>query len=179
MIVPQETKKYVLTGAPFTGKTTVLDIIKANGYPVVPETARMVIEEEQAKESAILPWKDLSLFQEKVVMKQAQLESEIFGRHVFLDRGILDSYAYSKLGNVDAPLHAYKDAHLRYAQVFILELLPGYTPDTVRKETADYRHQIHQALFEAYEQFGYAPIVVPILSPENRAEFIRRHIDSK
>ena len=145
----------------------------------MPETARIIIEEEQEKNSDILPWKDLMFFQEKVVLKQVQMESEISETHVFLDRGILDSYAYSKLGNVSAPLHAYQDAHSRYIQVFILELLPGYTPDTVRKETADYRHQIHQALFDAYEQFGYAPIVVPILSPENRAEFILRHIDSK
>ena len=179
MTILGKTKKYVLTGRPYSGKSTVLDLIQKKGYPVVPETARMVIEEEQAKGSAILPWKDFSLFQDKVVLKQTQLESEIAGPNVFLDRGILDSYAYSKLGKVDAPLYAYQDAHLRYTQVFILELLPGYTPDEVRKETAEYRISIHQALFEVYEQFGYTPIEVPVLSPPERTEFILRHIESR
>ncbi len=176
MTTKRVTKKYVLTGGPFTGKTTVVDILKAKGYPVVPETARMVIEEEQLKGSDVLPWKDLALFQEKVVMKQAELEFALSDDKVFLDRGILDSYAYSKLGNVSVPLHAYQDAHLRYAQVFILELLPGYEPDEVRKETAEYRDSIHQALFNAYREFGYTPTVVPVLSPHERAEFILSHV---
>ena len=171
-----DSKKYVLTGGPFTGKTTVLDIIKSRGYPVVPETARMVIEEEQTKGSNMLPWKDLLQFQEKVVTKQLELELEISGTHVFLDRGVLDSYAYSKVGNVSAPTSAYHDAHLRYTQVFILQLLPGYTQDIVRKETAEYRELIHQALYDAYKEFGYAPIEVPVLSPKDRVEFMLRHI---
>ena len=171
-----DSRKYVLTGGPFTGKTTVLDIIKARGYPVVPETARMVIEDEQGKGGDILPWKDLSRFQEKVVMKQLELELEITGTHVFLDRGVIDSYAYSRVGNVSAPKSAYHDAHLRYAQVFILELLPGYSPDNVRKESTEYREAIHQALYDAYKEFGYDPIIVPVLSRHERVEFILSRI---
>lgn len=45
-----------------------------------------------------------------------------------------------------------------------------------RKETALYRDSLHQALFDAYEEFEYAPIVVPVLSPEVRAEFILSHV---
>lgn len=176
MIITSETKKYVLTGGPFSGKTTVLDILKAKGYPVVPETARMVIEEEQAKGGDVLPWKNLAHFQEKVVMKQIELEFELSGEYAFLDRGLLDSYAYSKLGNIRAPLHVYKDAHLRYAQVFIFELLSGYTTDIVRKETIEYRQMTHLALYDAYKEFGYAPIVVPVLSLEDRVEFILSRI---
>lgn len=176
MIKSKESKKYVLTGGPFTGKTTVLDILRQRGYPVVPESARIVIEEEQAKASEVLPWKDLSRFQEQVVVKQMQLELDASGEHVFLDRGLLDSYAYSKVGNVIAPIHAHHDAHLRYAKVFILELLPKYIPDEIRKETLEYRALIHRALGDAYQEFGYVPIVVPVLPPAGRVEFILRHI---
>lgn len=172
------TNRYVLTGAPFTGKSSVIDILKAKGYPVVPETARIVIEEEQVRGSNVLPWKDLYLFQEAVVKKQLRFELETTGEQVFLDRGVIDSYAYGKIGNVSAPPHTYHDAHLRYTQVFILELLPGYTPDNVRKETAEYRQIIHRALYDAYKEFGYTPIVVPVLSPEERATLILSHIES-
>lgn len=167
-----DSRKYVLTGGPFAGKTTVLNIIKEKGYPVVPESARIVIEEEQVIGSNVLPWKNLSQFQMKVVTKQLELEFKASGQHVFLDRGVLDSHAYSKVGKVTSPASVYHDVHLRYAKVFILELLPGYTPDNVRKESAEYREKIHQALYDAYKEFGYDPIVVPALPPQERVAFI-------
>ena len=39
-------KRYVLTGGPCSGKTTVLNILAKCGYPVVPELAREMIEKE-------------------------------------------------------------------------------------------------------------------------------------
>ncbi len=171
-------KKYVLTGTAFTGKSTVIDLLAAQGYPIVPETARIIIEEEQKKGSDILPWKDLFQFQEKVIERQTLLESEVLGEHIFLDRGVLDSYAYSKAGELTLPKKFFEGAHLRYHTVFILELLPGYQPDEVRKETSEYREVVHHALKEAYEEFGYKPVAVPVFSPEQRVEFILKHIKS-
>ncbi len=171
-------KKYVLTGTAFTGKSTLLELLAARGYPVVPETARMIIEEEQKKGSDILPWKDLYKFQQKVVERQVLLESEVSGEHIFLDRGVLDSYAYSKAGNLALPKSFFEGAHLRYHSVFILELLPGYQQDEVRKETSEHREAVHRAIRESYEEFGYKPVVIPVLSPEDRLEFILKHIAS-
>lgn len=61
-------EKYVLTGGPGTGKTTLLKELAKRGYQTVPEAARLVIQEEQRKEQGkgeqgILPWTDLYKFQ--------------------------------------------------------------------------------------------------------------------
>jgi predicted ATPase len=37
-------KKYVLTGGPGTGKTTVLEILSLRGYNIISETAREIIK---------------------------------------------------------------------------------------------------------------------------------------
>ncbi len=50
-------KKYVLTGGPSVGKITVIEILAKRGYKILPEVARMIIEEERIKGTDILPWK--------------------------------------------------------------------------------------------------------------------------
>ena len=59
-------KAHVITGGPGVGKTTVVEILARRGYAIVPEAARMIIEEERLKDSDVLPWKNLSLFQIEV-----------------------------------------------------------------------------------------------------------------
>jgi predicted ATPase len=83
-------KKYVITGGPGIGKTTIIELLAMKGYKIVPEAARMIIEEEKLVESDAVPWKNLQLFQEKVAARQLELESVVKGDVIFLDRGIID-----------------------------------------------------------------------------------------
>ena len=62
-------KKYVITGGPGIGKTTVIEILSSRGYEIVPEAARIIIEEEQINDSDALPWKNLKKFQNLVAQK--------------------------------------------------------------------------------------------------------------
>lgn len=170
-------KKYVLTGGPNVGKSTVMNVLIARGYGVVPETARMVIEEEQAKNSDILPWKDLLQFQEVVARRQLEAEMKICGQKVFLDRGIVDGYAYCKQGNVPVPKDLIDNARGRYDAIFLLAPLARYENDHVRKENKEFQVVIHAMIEEAYREFGYDIIHVPVLSIYERAEFILRAIE--
>jgi predicted ATPase len=61
-------RRFILTGAPGSGKTSVLRALRVLGYAVVPEAATDVIAAEQAKSHAE-PWRDL-LFTERIVAKQ-------------------------------------------------------------------------------------------------------------
>jgi predicted ATPase len=172
-------KKYVLTGGPSIGKTTAIEILASMGYSVAPEIARMVIEEERIKDSDVLPWKDLKKFQEKVAGKQVEMEDSILADVVFLDRSVIDGYGYSKLGNIAPPILIEKVAKGRYEKIFVLDPLPHFENDGLRFENHEEAKIIHQAIIDAYKHFGYDPIFVPVLPPQERVEYILDRIDTK
>ena len=58
-------RRYILTGAPGSGKTSILRILAARGYPVIAEAATDVISAEQAAGVAE-PWQD-PLFVDKII----------------------------------------------------------------------------------------------------------------
>jgi len=172
-------KRFVITGGPGRGKSTLIDILASRGYTVVSEAARMIIEEEQSAGSEALPWKDLATFQTKVVQRQLDLESETVGDVVFFDRGILDGYGYCVQKGMPIPqiiLDKIDQVGERYDKIFVLEALPGYKLDKIRFEDEKTATDIHNAIVDAYKKFGYEPILVPAFPPEQRADFIVSNI---
>lgn len=165
-------KKYVLTGGPGIGKTTIIEILSSMGYEIVPEAARIIIEEEQFKNTDALPWKNLQKFQNLVVQKQLEDENKIKNEIVFLDRGIIDGYGYCMLGNAEVPELIIQNAQNRYEKVFILDQLETYANDSARLETHDEAKKVHEAIIDAYQHFGYELVFVPVLPPEDRVKFI-------
>ncbi len=168
--------KFVITGGPGVGKTTTLLEIQKLGHRVVPEAARQIITQEQQKKEGILPWTNLFVFQQLVTKLQLELEDGVGKEIAFLDRGYVDNFAYCKVGNILAPqeLVALKSIH-KYDGVFVLDPLPHYNKDDVRKEDAVFAQALHEAIMEVYHEQGYSPIRVPVLSPEERARFILKH----
>jgi predicted ATPase len=169
-------KKYVLTGGPGIGKTTVLNILTERGYKIIPEAARLIIEEEKNKDSEALPWKNLQLFQEKVAAEQIKLESKIIDEQVFLDRGLIDNHGYCTHKKVPTPKVALEEGRGRYNKVFILDRIPGYKTDESRFEDEKTAKEIHSAIIQSYLDFGYDIVTVPVLPPEERADFIINNI---
>src|SRR5947209_13855687 len=96
-------KSYVITGGPSVGKTTVIQLLREKGYTVLPEAARMIIEEESTKGSEVLPWKNLARFQAEVARRQFRQEETNQFETRFLDRSLIDGYAYCMLGKVQVP----------------------------------------------------------------------------
>lgn len=169
-------KKYVLTGGPGNGKTTIIEILASRGYAIVPEAARIVIDEEKVKESEVLPWKNLVKFQARVVQKQLELEQEITAEITFLDRSIIDGHAYCQNGNIPTPEIVAELARDRYDLIFFVEPLGSYAIDDIRFETQSEAIMVHQAISSAYKEFGYELISVPPLSPDERVELILNHL---
>lgn len=167
-----EPRRIAITGGPGVGKTTVLEILSKKGYTIVPEAARIIIKQEMQKDSDCLPWRNLQIFQNSVSNIQFKLENLAKGAIIFSDRGIVDGYAYSKLGGILVPEVVLTHGRNRYQAVFILNELPNYKTDTSRKEDIKLAKKIHEAVNSAYIEFGYNPIQVPVLPPEERARFI-------
>ena len=175
-------EKYILTGGPGTGKTTLLDSLTKKGFASLPEVARQIIAEEQVKEKddgyqGVYPWTNLALFQKLVMKRQLQQEQRI--KHsphnrIFLDRSLADSIAYAEIGNI--PVH--HDLHdlieqADYTRVFYLEQLPFYNQDKERKEDQTLARRIHEKLYHVYDRLGFDIVTVPVCgSIEERVQFV-------
>lgn len=183
-------KKYIFTGGPCVGKSTMLEALALHGYGVIPEASRMILDSEQEKErntsgyAGILPWTDQRKFEQMVIRKQLELEGmlEEGVQHeaIFLDRALVDNLAYAELTGFD--LFPYLKDAIRsagYAKVFFLEQLPFYAKDAARKEDADRAKQIHEKIFEVYDRLGYDVVRVPPVSIEGRVQLILSELPEK
>jgi predicted ATPase len=66
------TNFHILTGAPGTGKSTVLNILSNNGVLTVPEPAREILREQRLLYGRGLPEEDPQLFVELILLKALQ-----------------------------------------------------------------------------------------------------------
>ena len=69
-------KRYILTGTPGSGKTSIIRLLEIMGYLVVEEAATDIIALEQVQGNAE-PWKDAS-FINKIVELQKTKTSTVF-----------------------------------------------------------------------------------------------------
>jgi predicted ATPase len=169
------TNKYVLTGGPGTGKSTIEKIANDNKIYTIAEVSEWVIELERKKGSDILPWENRDKFQKEVLKTQLEWEREIPKtiETAILDRGIPDGIAYYKLDNLEPPKELMEEAKKAdYKKVFLLDMLENYENTKIRKEDRETSEKIHKTIEETYKSLGYRPIRVPVMSPEERLEFI-------
>ncbi|MFH1072553.1 MAG: ATP-binding protein [Nanoarchaeota archaeon] len=165
--------KYVITGGPGAGKTSVITYLQNQGIAILPEAARMVIEEQEIMQGDLVPWKNRTGFQRAIFQRQKDLEARINGQPTFLDRGFGDNIAYYTLDGTDIPsdeMDAAKNAN--YEAIFLLDPLPKYVNDRARKEDEQTAQKIHQAIATAYERLGYTVIRVPVMPIEKRGDYI-------
>jgi predicted ATPase len=169
--------KYVITGGPCVGKTTLCNELRRLGHHIIPEAARAIIDEEQLKENGILPWTDLYKFQNLIADRVEGLEEKV--ENGFCDRGILDGIAYCIEGNLPIPerLQAHAAKNDRYSKVYHLDPVPDYVCDTARKESKERGNHLHKLIGEVYAKAGYTVIKVPFLSVEERAQYILKNME--
>jgi len=179
MATIQNLRRIAITGGPCSGKSTLLEILKQKGFQVVPEAAREVIEQEKARDSDCLPWKNLQKFQNKLSQTQFELEEQYQNGLIFSDRSVIDGHAYSILDGIIIPGIIQTVSRNRYEQIFLLDLLPIYRSDSARTESPEKAREIQRQLLESYHQFDYNPIAVPFLTPEQRADLILNHLGGK
>jgi predicted ATPase len=60
-------QKYIITGAPGTGKTAIINALKKEGHSCAEEISRTIITQEIASGGDALPWKNLATFSQQVI----------------------------------------------------------------------------------------------------------------
>ncbi|MFA0056458.1 AAA family ATPase [Vibrio echinoideorum] len=173
----------VFTGGPGSGKTSVIDALKSQGYRCAPEVGRKVIQQQVEQQGNALPWLDKVAFRDEMVREElANYQAfESSEQLVFFDRSILDSYGYSLLETLPIPQSLLNSCNeLEYnSKVFIFPPWDSiFINDQERKQDFDEVIATYEKMVSAYNQFGYQLVEVPKLSVEERVEFILASIDS-
>lgn len=174
-----QTNWVAITGAPSSGKTSVIDELARSGYAVQPEIARAYIEEKLAA--------GLSLDDVRGPLHVQRMQQEIFARAMaaedneeperllFLDRGLPDLLAYYRLVGLDTAPVAAALRHFRYRAVFQLDRLP-VQHDDVRSEDDAAAQQLGEMFAADYAAAGYDVVHVPVMPVGARCDFILRKL---
>jgi predicted ATPase len=171
---------YVLTGAPCSGKTTLINLLSEMGYQVVPELARVYIDQELAKGVTLAELRQDELgFQKKILQCKIDHEKTLSPEAViFFDRAIPDSDAYYKLCGVK-PDETLKKAlaECSYKKVFLLDFLK-YKKDYARTESEEEQRKLHEYLADSYTELNIPLIRIPEIPKTEIAKRLQIILDN-
>jgi predicted ATPase len=167
------TRWHVITGAPCSGKTSVIERLERLGFRVVHEVARAYIDSELAKGKTLEEIRSDELaFESRILKEKCAIEASLPpGEILFLDRAIPDSMAYFELGGLEASLPREKSRMFRYKTIFLFDRL-HFEKDPVRAEDQEEAAALQSALEKAYSLLQYPIVRVPPLSIQQRTDFI-------
>jgi predicted ATPase len=180
------TQKYILTGGPGSGKSSIIRALEMQGEYTIDEAAEDYIRYRQAQGIAE-PWKEGD-FQEKILDLQVQREARTRGKEVtslynpvpprvFIDRGIHDGLAYAQ-PRTETYRKIEEEARKRqYEKIFLIENL-GQTERTgVRREDQEQALELERKLEQIYESFGFKSIKIPAAPLQERVDTLLRNLE--
>lgn len=170
--------RFVLSGGPGIGKTTVLKELERRGYQTISETYTALFEQASLHNALDVFFNGPEQLESILLAEQVRREASLSPLlPAFLDRSCVDIIAYGDYLQVALTDHLRSQADRDYDLVFFLEPLPAdlYQNTSVRKESREVALEIHSMLKVAYMQRGYKPhqlIDVPFGTPDERAQYI-------
>jgi predicted ATPase len=174
-------RKYVVTGGPGFGKTSIINELERRGYNSVHEISRSIIKEQLDSGGDVLPWKNLGIFSRLVFERRVQQHVETPEHlHSFFDRGVPDVVAYMVRDELELPekyVHALSE--LNYNQ-FIFLTPPWqdiFINDNERKESYEQACSIHTYITDTYNKLGYTTLEIPKVNVSERVDFILSNLN--
>jgi predicted ATPase len=169
----RQTRWCVITGAPCSGKTAVINELARRGFRVVPEAARSFIEVELNKGRCLAEIKsDSARFEGHIFRIKLGIEARLPAHEqLFLDRALPDSIAYYRLEGLDPAEPRRYSRRVRYSRVFLFEPIE-FTNDPIRSENTETAARIERLLEESYTELGYTIARVPLMPVTARTDFV-------
>jgi len=169
-------RKYIITGAPGTGKTTIINALIKKGYSCAEEISRELIAEQLSIGGDILPWKNQIAFENHIAnLRKEQYLNCSKKENYFFDRSSIDCIAYLKVNKLEITneISQITKECIFNKQVFITPLWEEiYINDGERIEDIKSALNIENSIIKTYKSLGYNLITVPKLSVKERVNFI-------
>lgn len=178
MPVVQANQRYVLTGGPGVGKSTLIVELQKHGYQTIPETYALLFEQAVKSNSLEAFFADPVKLYDNLLAEQLKWELALDPKvPAFLDRSAIDIIAFGDYFKVPLSQEFRAQAAREYDLIFFLEPLPCnlYEQCAQRKETREEAKKMHELIWATYIQAGYQPhqlIDVPYGTVQERVEFI-------
>jgi predicted ATPase len=172
-------KRYILTGAPGSGKTSVLLLLKSRGYDVVEEAATAVIAAEQAKGNEE-PWAQHT-FIDKIVRLQRQRQAEpvhpgselqIYDRSPVCTLALSVYLGLPAQGVLSEEIERIRREDVYQRRVFFVRDIGFIEPSDARRITFEESVEFERIHVQTYLMLGYELIDVPRADVADRADMV-------
>lgn len=174
--------KSIVTGAPCSGKSSLIAHLQKNGYQTIPEVFHLLYAQAFENNTAQSFFDNPIALRYQLMNTQIDLESRLNPRGTaFLDRSVWDIIFFGEWYNIPMPQDLYDlAAHQHYDCIFFLDLLPQrfYQTTQFRGESFEVAQKMHQFFLERYSKIGLSFIKVPFNTVEKRASFIIDHLSN-
>lgn len=174
----RQTNWCIITGAPCSGKTSVIKEIERRGICVIHEVARAFIDRQLGQGRRLDQIKaDMLQFERQILHAKIRIEDSLTeAETVFFDRGVPDSIAYYQLEGLD-PAEPLKCSRRDcYRRIFFFERF-DFFKDDVRSEDEMIAARLNDLLLEAYGKIGYDIVMVPVMPVKNRTDLVLKNIN--
>ena len=174
-----ETKRYILTGAPGAGKTTLIRQLETLGYFVVEEAATAVIALGQAQ-GVPEPWNNPGFIDQIMALqKQRQIQTASLPLEwQFFDRSPLDTYALSVYSSLPVSaalsdeIERIEKERIYQKIVFFIANLGFCEPTAARKISFEDSLRFEAIHEEVYKSRNYDCIKIAAKTVQERVEDI-------
>ena len=175
-------KRIVITGAPGSGKTSLIKSLKLDGYTCIDEFSRKIFKEGKNHGIKNFFIEKPEVFSSKILKgRKKQFKDSLKIKNsnnnlIFFDRGIYDVYAYLYYIN-KSYVFPPKLVKYNYHKVFILNPWKSiYLNDNERFEDFNSAVKINEAIKYTYKKYEFELINVPKFSIKKRKKFIMRNL---
>ena len=170
-------KRYIITGAPGTGKSSVLNELIKHEYTCFPEVSREIIKEQQEIGGDLFPWMNLKGFAKECYHKMfADCKSAQKGIN-FFDRGIPDNIAYLKRRNLKVDDFYFENLKCYEQEIFFFPVWPEiFKNDPQRPESIDEAYLLEKYLIDTYMSLGFKIYKMSLVNIDQRIIEIEKNI---
>src|SRR4051794_13594597 len=176
-------RRFVLTGAPGAGKTSILDALEQRGWAVVQEAATDVIARLQGAGVAE-PWTDPSFCDRIVALQRERQERPVEAPVQVFDRSPLCTLALARyLGHPVTPRLASEVERVvaegvYERQVILVRPLGFIVPTEARRISYAESLAFEKAHEQAYAEYGFDMVELPAGELRDRAAAVEATVES-
>ncbi|MBL4746592.1 MAG: AAA family ATPase [Flavobacteriaceae bacterium] len=167
-------KKYIITGAPGTGKSTLIKGLQSKGVLCGEEVSRAIIIREQFAKGDGMPWNNMERFSQ-LVFEETMLRFKTQKNTVICDRSLVDIIAYLKHAQMEVlkPLDNIDFHQYYHEKVFVASPWATiYKTDPQRPEPFQAQLALSKIIESVYLSYGFTLCYLPCVTVEERISFV-------